>query len=368
MSKRIQRIQVKTAYASYPIVIGMNIERELVNVVKKEGANRRVAVISDGTVARLIATRIVSVLKKNGLKTELFTFPAGEKNKNQQIVTKLQHAMLKRKYGRDSLIVALGGGVTGDMAGFVAATYMRGIPYIQVPTTLLAMVDSSVGGKVGIDTPFGKNTVGAFWQPKAVIADAAHLRHLSRKELISGLIEAVKTFFTSDRHMLAVAQRLDLDDPFRTANELQAIIYRSISIKAAIIGRDERESAERLVVNFGHTIGHAIELLSEFRMPHGYAVGYGILVESKIAELLGTISSDEYVSIRDHLKRFGITKAPLSKFSIARVLHVAKTDKKSKSGVPHYVLLSSIGSVYTKGGVYAYPVKESIVRKAYRTV
>ncbi|MBI5457093.1 3-dehydroquinate synthase [Candidatus Kaiserbacteria bacterium] len=357
-------VHVKTKHTSYPIIVGEKLERELAAAVKKEGA-RRVAVIADNTVVRILGTRIMGALKKAGIRAELFPFPAGERNKTQEMVTKLQHQMLKKKFGRDSLIIALGGGVTGDLAGFVAATYMRGIPYIQAPTTLLAMVDSSIGGKVGINTPFGKNTVGAFWQPRAVIADIAFLQYLSRKEFVNGLFEAIKTFLTSDALALNRVRGLDIASPFKTKKLLQEIIHRSISIKAGITERDERESGERLVVNFGHTIGHAIELLSRFKISHGYSVGYGMLVESKISELLGFISHSEYESIRNALAELGIQGKKLSQFSIASILETAKTDKKSKGGVPHYVLLSGIGSVHKKGGMYAHPVSAGIVTKAF---
>lgn len=346
----------------------MHLDTELVGTVKKVGVGLRVAVIADNTVSKLIAAKTLAALKKGGMKVELFTFPSGEKYKNQATVTKLQHQMLRRKFGRDSLIIALGGGVTGDMAGFVAATYMRGIPYVHVPTTMLAMVDSSVGGKVGINTPFGKNTVGAFWQPKAVVADLAHLAHLPKKEFISGLLEAIKTFFTSDARMLSRVVKLDLDSPLKTRAVLEKIVSRSIAIKAGIASRDEREVGERLVVNFGHTIGHAIELMSHFKMPHGFAVGYGMLVESKIAMMLRTITSDEFLEIQQTLQRVGIKPNPLARFPISRILKIAETDKKSKGGIPHFVLLSGIGSVYKKGGKYAHPVKDALVKKAYNSL
>lgn len=357
-------ITVKAGESSYPILIGEKLERELVRAVRAEG-ERRVAVIADSSVARLLAPKLVASIRKSGLKADLFLFPAGEKYKNQATVTKLQHQMLKKKFGRDSLVVAQGGGVTGDLAGFVAATYMRGIPYIHVPTTLLAMVDSSIGGKVGVNTPYGKNTVGAFWQPRGVYMDIDFLAHLPKKEFVNGLFEAIKTFFTSDAKSLRRLQSIDLDSPLDSAAMLQSTIHRSVSIKAGIVARDERETGERLVVNFGHTIGHAIELLSKFKIGHGYAVGYGMLVESKISELLGLISPNEFAMIETYLKTLGIGGAALSKFSISKVLETAKTDKKSKKGIPHYVLLSGIGSVHTKNGQYAHPVKDAIVKKAF---
>jgi len=250
----------------------------------------------------------------------------------------------------------------------VAATYLRGVPYIQMPTTLLAMVDSSVGGKVGINTPFGKNTVGAFYQPKAVIADLNFLVKQSRKELINGLMEAVKTFFTSDKEALSLAIELNLDSPLKTRDILQEIVFRSLQIKAGIAERDETEVNERKVVNFGHTIGHSIELLSGYRLPHGYAVGYGMLVEAKTSEMLNILSPEECNFVTNYLKTFGITSAPLRKFQAGQVIKASKNDKKVRGGKPYYILLESIGRVHKKDGQFAHAVKDSVVKKAFLLV
>ncbi|MDO8561340.1 MAG: 3-dehydroquinate synthase [bacterium] len=352
--------------SKYPVIIGAGLEKEIISALEREGQNRRVVVIADNRVKKMFGQNLLSTIKKTGRPVELIHFPHGERNKNQETVTALQHALLKKHYGRDTLIIALGGGVVGDVAGFVAATYLRGVPYIQMPTTLLAMVDSSVGGKVGIDTPFGKNTIGAFYQPKAVIADINFLSRQSRKEIINGLMEAIKTFFTSDKDALSLAIELNLDSPLKTPSLLQEIIFRSVQIKAGIAERDEREKNERRVVNFGHTIGHSLELLSGYRMPHGYAVGYGMLVETKIAELLNILSSNESTFVQSYLKTFGITATPLKKFAVSKVLNASKSDKKVRGGLPHYVLLESIGRVHKKDGQFAHPVKDSVVKKAFQ--
>ena len=347
----------------YPIIIGAGLEKEILSAISQGGENRRLVIITDNKVRRLYGNHLLSILKKIDGKVELISFPRGEKNKTQATVTDIQNALLKKRYGRDSLIIALGGGVVGDVAGYVAATYLRGVPYIQMPTTLLAMVDSSVGGKVGIDTPYGKNTVGAFYQPRAVIADLNFLAKQSRKEIINGLLEAVKTFITSDKQAIRLAQELDLDSPLKTADVLKEIVFHSVRIKATIAGRDEKEMNERRVVNFGHTIGHAIELLSGYRLPHGYAVGYGMLVEAKISQLLNILPSKDCAEIENYLKYFGITSAPLRKFPVEKVIKATKSDKKVRGGLPYYVLLESIGSVYKKDGQFAHPVK---VKKAFQ--
>ncbi|MCR4280731.1 MAG: 3-dehydroquinate synthase, partial [Candidatus Kaiserbacteria bacterium] len=270
--------------AKYPMIIGTGLEKEILSILEKEAQKRRIVIITDNRVSKMFGQNLLSTVKKSGRPVEMMHFPNGEQNKTQKTVTDLQHALLKKHYGRDTLIIALGGGVVGDVVGFVAATYLRGVPYIQMPTTILAMVDSSIGGKTGINTPFGKNTIGAFYQPQAVIADLNSLAKQSRKEIINGLMEAIKTFLTSDKDALSLAIELNLDSPLKTPEILQEIVFRSVQIKAGIAERDEKETNERRVVNFGHTIGHSIELLSGYRLPHGYAVGYGMLVEAKIAE------------------------------------------------------------------------------------
>src|SRR3989344_7544516 len=214
--------------ADYTIIVGTNLEKELVAAVQNLGADR-IAVISDETVGLKWGEGVAGVLS-----AELLTFPAGEKNKTQETVSALQSELLKKRFGRDTIIVALGGGVVGDVAGYVAATFLRGVPYIQVPTTLLAMVDSSIGGKVGVDTEYGKNTVGAFWQPSAVIADLRFLEGLPPRELTSGLLEAIKSFFTSDSDGLRAVDALDQKEPLTSPEHLQEIVVRSVRFKSGV--------------------------------------------------------------------------------------------------------------------------------------
>lgn len=362
MKAKTKSLTVRLHDEHYPFIVGMDLERDLVKAVAAQG-ERRVAVIADTTTAKLHGRHVMAMLKKTGRNVELFTFPAGERHKHQQTVTRLQHALLKRRYGRDTLILALGGGIVGDVAGFVAATYMRGVPYIQVPTTILAMVDSSVGGKVGVDTPYGKNTVGAFHQPRAVIADLRFLAGLPRQHVINGLLEAIKKFITSDKASLALAEKLDLEHPLKTPQVLQEIILRSVRGKAQVIERDEEEKNQRKVLNFGHTIGHALELLSDYRLLHGYGVGYGILVETQIATFLGLLPESERAQIEDYLGQFGIKRAALKKYPIEKIIAATRSDKKARGGRQQYVLLRSIGSVYHERG-YAHPVGDVVVRKA----
>ncbi|MBI2613048.1 3-dehydroquinate synthase [Candidatus Kaiserbacteria bacterium] len=360
-----RRLSVRVKNSSYPIVVGMHLEKELVKALRRQG-KRRIAIIADTTTRRLFADRLGRFLKKEGWSVEVIHFQSGEKSKNQNTVARVQEKLLRKKFDRDTLVVALGGGVVGDVAGYVAATYLRGVPYIQVPTTLLAMVDSSVGGKVGIDTKYGKNMIGAFYQPRAVVADLAFISSLSKQQVVNGLIEAVKKFMTSEERSLSLVEKLDPAHPLGNPRVLQEIVYRSVRIKARVVMKDEEEKNERKILNFGHTIGHAVEFLSGYTLPHGFAVAYGILVESKISELLGILSPRESATVAAYLRRFGITASGLKKYPVARILRAVKGDKKVRSGVAHYVLLRRLGSVYTKGGQYAHPVPERIVRRAYK--
>jgi len=362
----METIPVSIRGESYPIVIGTDLEPALLDAIAKVPASR-IAIITDSGVKKHWGKEIQSMAKKSGKPVELFAFPAGEKNKNQKTVTALQHALLKKRYGRDTLILAFGGGVVGDLAGFVAATYLRGVPYIQIPTTTLAMVDSSIGGKVGIDTPYGKNTIGAFYQPKAVIADLRFVETQKADHVVNGLMEAIKTFITSDKESLELIEKLDPKNPAKDMQTLQEIVTRSIQIKAGIVMRDETEKHERMVVNFGHTIGHAVELLSKFKLPHGYCVGLGILAEAKVSELKGILHGVDRLYIEGLLKKFGVTSKPLHKFPIKKILEATRMDKKSRAGVPQYVLLKEIGSVYVEDGKFAHPVVDDIVESAIQS-
>src|SRR3989344_3804788 len=352
----------------YTIAVGFDMQTALLDAISREGKDSRIAVVSDDRVGKKWGVELVRFLTAKNFKAELFTFPAGEKNKNQKTATMLQDRLLEKRYGRDTLIVALGGGAVGDLAGYVAATYLRGVPYVNVPTTVLAMVDSSIGGKVGVDTEHGKNTIGAFWQPRAVVDDLRYIEGLPKREIISGILEAVKTFFTSDKEALAHVDALNLEDPLSTSEPLQNIVVHSARFKAGVVERDLREENERRILNFGHTIGHALELLSGFTMPHGFAVGYGILVEAKLAEDLGKLSAADRATLVGYLERFGITPEELKQFAVADVLEAMKSDKKTRAGRAYFVLLQSIGSVLVEDGQYAHPVEDAVVQKAYESL
>lgn len=324
-----------------------------------------VVIISDEPVNEYYGSHLEQNLKQEGYQTLLLSFPTGEAYKNSDTKSQLEEQMQKHGCDRNSLILALGGGVVGDLAGFIAATYMRGITYIHVPTTLLAMIDSSIGGKTGIDTPQGKNLVGAFWQPEAVISDINCLKTLPKKHLINGLIEAIKIFLTCDaKALFSLEQNLDLILSY-DENSLITLIYKAASLKANIVEQDEKESHKRAILNFGHTIGHALEHLSHYQLLHGHAVGLGLLMEAKIAELMGLLHATHYQYIKKLLSRLDIQAEGLKKYEIAEIIQSTQSDKKRKKGQVHYVLLREPGKVHEVNNQFTHLVEDVVVEKAF---
>ena len=349
--------------SSYPLWIASGVLENIALWVPKNVST--VVIITDTTVKRLYAPKLVQTLKEAGYNTLLLSFPAGEKSKNIRTKCKLEEKMLENGCDRDSLILALGGGVVGDLAGFIAATYLRGIDYIQLPTTFLAMVDSSVGGKTGIDTPQGKNLIGAFWQPKAVVSDIQCLKTLPQQHLINGLIEAIKMFLTSDANSFDYFQH-HLNPILRGDDDcLNQIVQRAVNIKATVVKNDEREDNQRAILNFGHTIGHALEQLTDYKLLHGYAVALGILVEAKIAELMDVLEPQRYLLIKTLLNHLDIQSNQLSNFDVDEVIQRTQFDKKKRAGVVHYVLLQELGNVHTLNQQFTHPVSDDIVKNAF---
>ncbi len=355
----------KKAY-SYSIYIGAQFLDEIHKHLPKY--NSALVIITDDTVKELYAISLQRFLNDAGHKTLLLSFPAGEISKNGQTKSRLEEEMLVEACDRDSLILAVGGGVVGDLAGFIAATYMRGIDYIQVPTTLLAMLDSSVGGKTSIDTSQGKNLIGAFWQPIVVIADIAVLKTLPHAHLINGLIEAVKMFLTSDAESLAFLDNsldriLERDEAL-----LMDLMRRAVHIKATVVAKDEKDSSVRAILNLGHTIGHALEQLSEYKLLHGYAVALGLLLETKIAERMGCLASQQYLYIETLLQRLNIRASDLKQFDVEAIIEKTKLDKKKQGDAVHYVLLDNLGHVYEADNQYTHAVSDDRVRCAFMEV
>ena len=325
----------------------------------------RYAVITDANVVRTHAERVVQVLGSVGTRT--FTVPAGEASKTREWWSRLTDEMLEGGFGRDAAIIAVGGGVVGDLAGFVAATFMRGIKYVQVPTSLIAMIDASVGGKTAVDTPRGKNLVGAFHQPSAVVADPAVLATLPAAHFRAGLAEAIKHGVIADgmylERTLADAPAL-LDSAQRRTEATEAFVARSIEIKAEIVRRDEREIGLRQVLNFGHTIGHAIEAASGYTLLHGECVAVGMVYEATMAVKMGVATPGTARDVRRAVERVGLPTALPPAAAADRLIALMRADKKVRSGALRFALPREIGKMASGDGSWSVPVDESVVRAA----
>jgi 3-dehydroquinate synthase len=305
----------------------------------------RYAVVSDTRVADLYGERLLAALSKAGGSAVLFKFAAGEWNKTRETWGELTDGMLRAAFGRDSAVVALGGGVVGDVAGFVAATYMRGLPVVQIPTTLLAMLDSSVGGKTGVDTSVGKNLVGTFHQPSLVIIDPALLTTLPDPQLFSGLAEAFKHGLILDAgYFERLAGGLD-EVARRESQTLAEVIARSVEIKAEVVERDEREEGYRRILNFGHTIAHAQEAISGYGWLHGEAVAAGMVLEAAIGEALGVTEAGTAERIKEVMMMARLPVELDADVEPERFFKALAVDKKREGGRARYTLLEGVGRV-----------------------
>ena len=328
----------------YPIVTGRGVAAQLPALLHAHCPAHRYAVIADHRVAELHGAELMASLKSAGLTVRLFTFPSGEWNKTRAQWTVLTDQLLAAGFGRDSAVIAFGGGVSGDLAGFVAATYLRGIPYVQLPTTLLAMIDSSIGGKTGVDVPAGKNLVGVFHQPNLVVADIGYLATLPRNQTAAGVAEAIKHGVIRDAAYFA---SLEDAGPIlaRESGPLDALVRRSIEIKTAVVAEDEREGGVRAVLNFGHTVGHAVESLSGFDLLHGEAVAIGMAVEARIAEASGVASAGLRDAVARMLDRYALPTALPRSLSTARIIELMHADKKAREGRLRFALPKAIGQM-----------------------
>ncbi len=298
------------------------------------------AIITDTTVAQLYGGLLEDSLRKNSIETVLVSVPPGEEQKSLQTAEMLYTRLLEADLDRHATIIALGGGVIGDLAGFVASTFLRGIAYIQIPTTLLAQVDSSVGGKTGVNHPVGKNLIGTFYQPRCVFIDPTVLQTLPERERWSGLAEVLKYGLIRDPALFARLEA-DLENLVQQPENLSEVIARCCAIKAEIVSADERESGLRTILNFGHTVGHALEAASEYQLRHGEAIAWGMLVAARLSHQKMGLSLAELERIERALARF--PKPSVRGIECERVLDLVRHDKKARDGRVRFVLLRAIG-------------------------
>lgn len=304
---------------------------------------RIVFLISDSNVSKVWAGQYSDLLSRAGTIVHSLHVRAGERSKTRNIKAQLEDRLIALGAGRDSVIVALGGGMIGDLAGFLAATYLRGVRYIQIPTSLLAQVDSSVGGKVAVDHPRGKNLIGAFHQPALVCIHIPMLTTLPPREFSNGMAEVIKYGAIMDEHLLRYLESHARELFDRTQSVLGRVVRRCCELKGSIVEADERETGIRRILNFGHTIGHAVELLSGYSLRHGESVAIGMVAEARISSRLGLLSEKEVGRLIGLLRRFHLpTEIPRS-LTPKRIIRSTLTDKKALNGAVRYTLLERLG-------------------------
>ncbi len=341
----MKEIQVGLDERSYPIMIQAGLLAGIGNDLRQRSLADRYVVIADQHVADLYGEALLASLAGAGLAAELLTFPRGEASKNLATITDLVRRLARLGLDRKACLIGLGGGVTGDITGFLAAVYMRGISFVQVPTTLLAQVDSSVGGKTGVDIPEGKNLVGCFYQPRCVYIDSQLLTSLPVEELLNGLAEVIKYGVIYDADFFNFLGRkrqavLALDLPV-----IEEVIDKCCRIKADVVSRDEKESDLRRILNFGHTIGHAVEAASDYQLAHGMAVAIGMVAASSLAFRKKIFAANEDKMVLELIKSYGLPVTVPAELDRNRIKEYLKTDKKAVAGKPFFVLPKMIGSV-----------------------
>jgi 3-dehydroquinate synthase len=360
MAGQYKTVRVALADRSYDIIIGRGARRELGARCRALGLGQRCAIITDANVAPLFAGAAERNLRAAGFEPVVITVPAGETAKSLKTVQRCYDQLAAHRLERKSFVVALGGGVIGDLAGFVAATYLRGVPFVQMPTTLLAQVDSSVGGKVGVNLDAGKNLVGAFYQPRLVLCDLDTLKTLPARELRAGLAEVIKYGIIYDAPLFARLERdlkklLRLDGP-----TLAEVVARCCEIKADVVGQDETESGLRAILNFGHTIGHGLEAISRYgKYLHGEAISIGQVAAAELSTALAGLPAADTARIADLFRRAGLpTGVELDTRAQKKLFAAMRLDKKVSGGEIKFVLAERLGKV-----VWGQSVPEDLIRE-----
>ena len=362
MTIRVSLVEQRDA--SYDILIKAGLVRQLDRILAEYCPAAAYAVISDSHVAKLFGEELVRQLSTTGGRAELFAFPAGEWNKTRETWASLSDHMLAAHLGRDSAVIALGGGVVNDVAGFVAATYLRGVPLVQVPTSLLAMIDSSIGGKTGVDVPAGKNLLGAFHQPRAVVIDPELLGSLASVQLSAGLAEAVKHGVIADADYFAFLETEYAAIFAKHAPALERLVRRSVEIKAEVVAQDEREQGRRAILNFGHTVGHAVEATSKYEVLHGEAVAIGMVYEARLAESLGIATPGTAQRIQTVLERLHLPTERPDSSHVDDLIAAMRADKKVRAGEIRLAFPTSIGSAHGSDGAgWTVAVTEDALRQ-----
>jgi 3-dehydroquinate synthase len=352
----MQTLRVELGERAYAIHIGERLLSSA-GLILPQLDLLRVAIVTNTTVAALYLQQLVEALRARGVDVLSIVLEDGERYKDWATLNRIYDALLQRRCDRKTTLIALGGGVVGDLAGFAAATYMRGIPFIQVPTTLLAQVDSSIGGKTGINHPLGKNMIGAFYQPRLVLADTKVLETLPPRELSAGMAEVIKHGLVRDAGFFAWLEQNMEKLLACDQDALAHAVRRCCEIKAAVVAEDERETGVRALLNFGHTFGHAIESgMGYGNWLHGEAVAAGMVIAADLSRRLGLIAQADVERVVLLLKRAGLPTAPPD-IAPGRMLELMGADKKAEGGKLRFVLLDAIGSASVRADIPAAPLQ-----------
>jgi 3-dehydroquinate synthase len=355
-----------TSKSSHPIFIGTQILDDIPAYIQKEIKAEKVVIITNTNLIDAFGNALKKGIESKKIHCTIIDIPSGEEQKTFQTVSQILNQLLTLKLERNDCIIALGGGVIGDLAGFIASIYLRGIPLIQVPTTLLAQVDASIGGKTGVNHPKGKNLIGTFYQAKAIFIDTATLHLLPKRELRAGLAEIAKYAITLNtplfHYMTKHLKEIIKFSPSQSQEIWQHMIKESVKNKVSIVSEDEKESGKRAILNFGHTIGHGIEAATNFKtFLHGEAVAIGMLIETEIAEKLSLISDEEAKKIKGFLNSLSYEETNLQA-TPEKIVEKMQMDKKVKSGKLHYVLPTEIGKTIISNQVPIDIVKELLAK------
>lgn len=351
------RIDVRTGTRASPILVGEGTVDHLPALLDAHGVGRRRFIVSSQAVWRLHGAQLGRLVQG-----EPILLPDGERYKTLQSVSRIYEALIRAGADRGSALIAVGGGVVGDTAGFAAATFLRGIQLVHVPTTLLAQVDSAIGGKVGVNHPLGKNLIGAFHQPALVVIDPRLLRTLPRREFRSGLYEVVKYGVIASRSLFDRIERQTRALFARDPAVLGPALVESCRIKAEVVSQDERESGLRRLLNFGHTVGHALEAVTRYRrFRHGEAIAYGMLAAADLAVARGALAARERQALAQLIARLG-PLPPIADLSIAEVLAAIRRDKKVVDGRLHFVIAIEIGAAMTLDDVTEDEIRDTLMR------
>jgi len=354
----MQTISVPLQNRSYPIWIEKGLLTKLPELLKPMNQGQKWVIFSQNEIISLYGNSLCKGLKSAGFQVELVVLPDGEKAKSLNELEGIFSQLIGMGCDRSSTFLALGGGVVGDATGFIAASFMRGVDYIQIPTTLLAMVDSSIGGKTGVNLPDGKNLVGAIWQPKAVVIDIELLKSLQEREITSAMGEVLKYGAILDRNLFEVVAE-NLNDILNLSKPelLTEVIGRCAKLKADVVVEDEREGGKRRILNFGHTIGHALETHFGFEiLRHGEAVAYGMLAAGKLSNEDGRLEIEDFELLQTTIKKLPLPKLP--EFDAENILKIMQRDKKVKDRKINFVLLEAIGKTVIVDSIE----KESIIK------